>query len=386
MSEPIKNAAIEDVLSSIRRLVSEDYRRDLQQPAPPAQPAPAPRLVLTPSLRVTTAPDDSAIPEPSPADPQDISGAGTGQVEPGASLGSINAGRIQGFADEKPDDGSVAGAATVVSDVAQEGLRSVPWANPDKTTLFEAARVEVLVDPLNIDLPRETPEPEDENTVALQPPAETEPQQTESTSETDIPELKDAADAFDFAEPVDFSESVDSADPVGLSDTPESAEPVDFAELPDIAEPAEPVMESLPDDMPLASRIAAMEAVIASTADQWEPDGDVGDDYAGTQTRAMEWQDHPVETGIGPAGEDEFDADDLAEVTFETVRKAPEIEETLEETLTDDSFLDEDSMRELVAEIVRQELQGALGERITRNVRKLVRREIHRALAAHDLG
>ena len=40
---------------------------------------------------------------------------------------------------------------------------------------------------------------------------------------------------------------------------------------------------------------------------------------------------------------------------------------------------------ELVTEIVRQELQGALGERITRNVRKLVRREIHRALTSHEL-
>ena len=51
----------------------------------------------------------------------------------------------------------------------------------------------------------------------------------------------------------------------------------------------------------------------------------------------------------------------------------------------DDQFLDEDALRDLVTEIVRAELQGALGERITRNVRKLVRREIHRALTAQDL-
>ena len=38
------------------------------------------------------------------------------------------------------------------------------------------------------------------------------------------------------------------------------------------------------------------------------------------------------------------------------------------------------ALRELVAEIVREELQGGLGERITRNVRKLVRAEIQRAL------
>lgn len=47
--------------------------------------------------------------------------------------------------------------------------------------------------------------------------------------------------------------------------------------------------------------------------------------------------------------------------------------------------LDPDALQEMVAEIVRQELQGALGERITRNVRKMVRREINRALAAQDL-
>lgn len=51
----------------------------------------------------------------------------------------------------------------------------------------------------------------------------------------------------------------------------------------------------------------------------------------------------------------------------------------------DETVLDEDTLRELVAEIVRQELQGALGERITRNVRKLVRREIQRALTSNEL-
>ena len=52
---------------------------------------------------------------------------------------------------------------------------------------------------------------------------------------------------------------------------------------------------------------------------------------------------------------------------------------------SDEDVLDEDALRDLVSDIVRQELQGALGERITRNVRKLVRREIHRALAAQEL-
>jgi hypothetical protein len=48
-------------------------------------------------------------------------------------------------------------------------------------------------------------------------------------------------------------------------------------------------------------------------------------------------------------------------------------------------FVDEDALRQIVSELVRSELQGDLGDRITRNVRKLVRREIHLALASRDV-
>ena len=50
----------------------------------------------------------------------------------------------------------------------------------------------------------------------------------------------------------------------------------------------------------------------------------------------------------------------------------------------DESILDEDTLRDLVSQMVREELQGELGDRITRNVRKLVRREIQRALASRE--
>lgn len=52
---------------------------------------------------------------------------------------------------------------------------------------------------------------------------------------------------------------------------------------------------------------------------------------------------------------------------------------------TDEQTVDTDDLREVVADIVRQELRGELGERITRNVRKLVRREIQRALTAQSI-
>ncbi|PPB82529.1 hypothetical protein LV82_00465 [Albidovulum inexpectatum] len=42
-------------------------------------------------------------------------------------------------------------------------------------------------------------------------------------------------------------------------------------------------------------------------------------------------------------------------------------------------------LREIVADLVRQELQGPLGQKITRSVRMLVHREVNRILAARGL-
>ncbi|MBR3371857.1 MAG: hypothetical protein IKG52_14625 [Rhodobacteraceae bacterium] len=49
-------------------------------------------------------------------------------------------------------------------------------------------------------------------------------------------------------------------------------------------------------------------------------------------------------------------------------------------TTPDESVIDEAMLHQIVANIVRQELQGELGERITRNIRKLVRAEVAREL------
>jgi hypothetical protein len=51
----------------------------------------------------------------------------------------------------------------------------------------------------------------------------------------------------------------------------------------------------------------------------------------------------------------------------------------------EDDIFSEQVLRELVRDLIREELQGGLGERITRNIRKLVRAEIARSLAVHDL-
>jgi hypothetical protein len=48
--------------------------------------------------------------------------------------------------------------------------------------------------------------------------------------------------------------------------------------------------------------------------------------------------------------------------------------------------IDEGLLRDLIREVLREELHGELGERITRNLRKLVRAEIARALTARNLN
>jgi hypothetical protein len=49
------------------------------------------------------------------------------------------------------------------------------------------------------------------------------------------------------------------------------------------------------------------------------------------------------------------------------------------------TVLDEAALQQIIRQLIREELKGVLGERITQSVRKLVRAEINRALAAHSL-
>lgn len=169
------------------------------------------------------------------------------------------------------------------------------------------------------------------------------------------------------------------------------------------AETAESEAEEQGDRQPdaqsdLGTQAAEFEALVAGRDDQWEPDGASEDDYAGGPVSALNWQ----EAEECPEEEEPSTDPDWAEADDQTSERhaqswqdedrahaaaahQPDAERIESETvLLDDAVLDEDALRDLVAEIVRQELQGALGERITRNVRKLVRREIHRALTSHE--
>lgn len=147
-----------------------------------------------------------------------------------------------------------------------------------------------------------------------------------------------------------------------------------------------------PGDDPELDGIAAMFARHESAAPGgWEPDGNDEDAFAdGAEAPALDWRDagmdnetdEPIgdarnEAGSGPGG------DRAATLDQDWDADAPDEDENAF-AIEDEAVLDEEALRDLVAEIVREELMGTLGERITRNVRKLVRREIHRALNSQD--
>ncbi|NTT84950.1 hypothetical protein [Tabrizicola fusiformis] len=82
---------------------------------------------------------------------------------------------------------------------------------------------------------------------------------------------------------------------------------------------------------------------------------------------------------------DEAEAQVLEELSDEIAAAAP-LDRMAEaaEAAGYDAYEDE-ALRELVRDLIVEELQGPLGARITRNIRKLVRAEIARALAAEQL-
>ncbi len=127
------------------------------------------------------------------------------------------------------------------------------------------------------------------------------------------------------------------------------------AEGPDAVPPplvlTAPLVEG-PADRPAAGRAQEIEAAVADRPGDWEPDGSEGPEH---------WT-----VGEAPP-----------EPVFRHRLRAPEPPAAWPE-------IDEDRLRALVAEVVREELQGELGERMTRNIRRLVRREIFRVLETRE--
>lgn len=127
----------------------------------------------------------------------------------------------------------------------------------------------------------------------------------------------------------------------------------------------------------LEATIAELEAAVTSQPNDWEPDeGEAFDDAAWA---ASAFQLHAV---ADAAGFDNKAKDDPAapehapnDAGLKPVPDSPALS-------TDINI---EALRAIVVEVLREELNGEMGERITRNVRKLVRREINRVLVSREL-
>ena len=281
MSDPVTNVEIEDVLSSIRRLVSESGGAQAE-------------------VRKASKIFENKAPEPE-----------TGAETPA----------------EKP-------------------------AVLDKLVLTPSLRV------------AEAPETVFESEVTSEPEAEAEPE---------IEAADEAEDAHEAAE--HHSEVSEETQPVAVSE--ESAERT--AEAEQTPELSADEHSKAPEGESLKDRIEQLEAAVSSQDGEWEEEND-------ESVETLQWEDHGDE---GASDENMSAPEAFAEQhhDFDAADEADKITEAEDEydfLAGDETLLDEDTLREMVADIVRQELQGALGERITRNVRKLVRREIHRALMAQE--
>ena len=337
MSEPVRESDIEDVLSSIRRLVSEEGRPIVKAQAPEIKEKSSDRLVLTPALRVAdikpeptveTAPEQALVTTEQPK----VEGSIEDKAEAKAPLQrDVSADQVAEAADERRDP---------QPEFRHQSDRHVPHQTEDQSALVA-------------DKPDDLPVDEPANDAA--------------NSE---PEIDDASTEF------------------LIEDKWQDANPVDMA----IADEMTKAQTDRPEgEIRLEERIAGLEAAVGGRDDQWEPDGASDDDYSGGPVESLPWEDSDTarkprqsEPVTDEVDEAEAYGDDEAAEPFAAA--ADEIDEgAASELFAEDTILDEESLRELVAEIVRQELQGSLGERITRNVRKLVRREIHRALASQDL-
>lgn len=401
MSKAVTNEEVEDVLSSIRRLVSEDKRPLAGLSSAPQAPRtqrvaeePVPdRLVLTPSLRVAATPAVAAE-----EDPLDLGSVARKTWAPSdaSAAAEQNSGVRDDTAPEKEPTGSIdtlVHDTLVTQDLAEDESGLTDGDYSDEGYWDDNADDDV--------------DPEDETVAKAVPSGKRPPLRQTAVEYGDAtPELTNVQDTYgddsdwdDEAAPdaelwdvePAFDEDFRAAEAAYFQQEPtRDFEPADVAEEPAAVEPETPDASVLKADVPLLAKIAALGAAIGKSPDEWEPDGDDATALSARETGAMAWEDDveldakgaPLRTA---ALDDITDAEDDIADAEEATQDASEKDPVAAALGGDDQLMDEEALRDLVAEIVRAELQGALGERITRNVRKLVRREIHRALTAQEL-
>jgi hypothetical protein len=220
---------------------------------------------------------------------------------------------------------------------------------------------------------------------------------TETSGTAEIADPPKKTPVEDLSDPTDFDTIRAAMEQAGPSERraafemdPDEASISLEDSLTGLIHPADPVSD--PGAEPDLGPEAAASDIVEPTppeAQEWEDAGTAAPAFAARRSATAA----PVEPEDEIQAEPEMPTTQMPRSAIpgaEAAMAASDIDadhETPADTLTSDeaAVIDEEMLRDLISEIVRQELQGALGERITRNVRRLVRREIQRALSAHDL-
>ncbi len=378
MSDPMSNVEIEDVLSSIRRLVSENAMRHRPAAEPErrtVEPSAQDALVLTPSLRVEAPAQEPEQAEAAEADPHpssnDAADDAPGQ-EPAAADFDLD---DEAFPEEPQEEGDplqsrIEGleAAFTAGEFEPDGSEvagrdaEFDWADDsDEETVIDLSTPDVPSGRLHF-LRAAEPEPAPE---VSEPDAEEETLENLDAHELSEEYLEEAEAEESWPEPEEDWTAPDLPRP---DDGPATVPPLVFRSAHRAPAP-EPAEEQ---DLELAADIAAAadtEDEILE-AEQAEAAEDGFEGYVvGTEARVPA-QDSPLEADPWEDAGDAFDEAALS-AAVSSPQGAP--------------VIDEAWLADLVTEVVRAELRGRMGERITQNVRKLVRREIARALETRGI-
>lgn len=181
-----------------------------------------------------------------------------------------------------------------------------------------------------------------------------------------------------------------------IAERPVNAKPKKRIVGPD--EQALPPVQSY-DKAGLEATIAELEAAVTAQFDDWE--ADEGETFGKEAWAASAFPSASGDSAPAADAPSSFahsttkngaDAPQSAPVA-EPADAATQVDNTVvpqsEDAVVADAVIagfDEQALRKLVIEIVHDELGGELGERITRNVRKMVRREINRVLTSREMG
>lgn len=166
---------------------------------------------------------------------------------------------------------------------------------------------------------------------------------------------------------------------------------------PDLLTLADPIApDTLPEtarpNAPLHNRAAEIEQLLP----EQDFESETGDSFPTSsvidwprQTVADDVLEAPfIDTDDDPDGDEALEDAAFEDEVFAQQTAATDVEDILDPVSDEDAFdepaaqmLDEATLREIVREVLREELQGPMGNRVTRNLRRLIRSEIARAFA-----